>query len=67
MIPLEKWYLYPKLPDMLLKLLVLILVAGFVYRIFNASQKQIPTDMRGDAEPDEYVDYEDVTDEEENQ
>lgn len=52
---------------MLFKLLVLILAAGFVYRIFNASQKRIPTDGEAFVEPDEYIDYEEVTDDEENQ
>ncbi len=52
---------------MLFKLLVLILAAGFVYRMFNASQRRIPTDQGASIEPDEYIDYEEVTDDEENQ
>ena len=52
---------------MLFKLLVLILVGGFVYRMFNASQRRIPSDEGAYIEPDEYIDYEEVTDDEENQ
>lgn len=65
--PCEKWYLYLKFKEMLFKLLVLILVGGFVYRMFNASQRRIPSDEGAYIEPDEYIDYEEVTDDEENQ
>jgi cbb3-type cytochrome oxidase subunit 3 len=50
----------------MLKILVLIVIIGFIYRLFSPSAKQISGQENGIQEPDEFIDYEEVNDDGEN-